>query len=61
MSKDVEKLVIPPKRYKGETMVVSSRLPVELVKKIDELAEKTGRTRNEILEKFLIFALDNLE
>ncbi|MGN1160958.1 MAG: ribbon-helix-helix protein, CopG family [Candidatus Fimenecus sp.] len=55
------KLVIPLKRFKGETGVVSIRLPNELIKSLDEIAEKTGRTRNEIMQKCLEFAVDNVE
>ncbi len=56
----IKKLEIEAKKYKGESSVVSTRLPVELVKKIDEIAEKTGRTRNEIVMTCLEFALENL-
>jgi predicted transcriptional regulator len=56
-----EKLVISSKKYRGDTSVVSIRLPDELVKTIDGVAEETGRTRNEIIQKSLAFALDNLE
>jgi predicted transcriptional regulator len=41
--------------------VVSIRLPDELVKKLDAIAEETGRTRNEIIQKSLAYAVDNLE
>ena len=56
-----KKLIITSKRYRGETMVVSSRLTNKLVEDIDEIAEKTGRTRNEIIQICLEFAIDNLE
>jgi predicted transcriptional regulator len=56
-----EKLVISSKKYRGDTSVISIRLPDELVKTIDGVAEETGRTRNEIIQKSLAFALDNLE
>ncbi len=42
-------------------MVVSSRLTVELVKRIDEIAQKTSRTRNDIIQTCLEFAVDNIE
>ena len=42
-------------------MVVSSRLTNKLVEDIDKIAEKTGRTRNEIIQICLEFAVDNLE
>ena len=56
-----EKLVISSKKYRGDSMVVSVRLPDELVKKLDKIADETGRTRNEVIQKCLGFAVDNLE
>ena len=41
--------------------MVSIRLPDELLKKLDKIAEETGRTRNEVIQKCLAFAVDNLE
>lgn len=56
-----KKLIITSKKYRGDTMVVSSRLTNELVEELDNIAEKTGRTRNEIIQLCLEFAVDNLE
>ena len=56
-----KKLVILSKKYRGETMVVSSRLTNALVAELDKVAEQTGRTRNEIIQMCLEFAIDNLE
>lgn len=56
-----QKLKLTLKKYKGETNVVSLRMPVEMVEKIDEISEKTGRTRNDIIIKCIDFALDNIE
>ncbi|MCI1734783.1 MAG: ribbon-helix-helix domain-containing protein [Bacilli bacterium] len=56
---DAKKLTIPSKKYKGDSAVISARIPLELVKRIDEVAEQTGRTRNEIIMMCLDFALDN--
>ena len=55
-----KKLIITSKKYR-ETMVVSSRLTNELVEQLDKIAEETGRTRNEIIQLCLEFAVDNLE
>ena len=55
-----KKLVISPRKYKGETSVVSARLPIEMIKTLDEIAENTGRNRNEIITLCLEFAVDNL-
>ena len=56
-----KKLSILSKRYKGDTSVVSARLPNELIKDLDSIAEETGRNRNEIIMICLEFAIDNLE
>ena len=56
-----KKLFIPSKRYKGDTSVVSARLPNELIKDLDRIAEDTGRYRNEIIMLCLVFAIDYLE
>ena len=56
-----KKLFIASKRYKGDTSVVSARLPNELIKDLDRIAEDTGRNRNEIIMLCLEFAIDNLE
>lgn len=56
-----EKLVISARKYKGETSVISIRLPNDLIDELDKIAEKTGRTRNEVIQKCLIFSAENLE
>lgn len=55
-----KKLIITSKKYRGDSMVVSTRLTTELVKELDKIAEKTGRTRNEIIQICLEYAVDNL-
>lgn len=55
-----KKLIIQPKKFRGESAVLSVRLPNELIKKIDEIAKQTGRTRNEIIQTCLEFSVDNL-
>ena len=56
-----KKLKIKYQRYGGETTVISLRITRAMLKKLDEVAEKTGRTRNEIMITSLEFALENLE
>lgn len=56
-----KKLVISTKKYTGETAVISARIPNDLIKEIDDICETTGRTRNEIVQMCLEFAVDNLE
>ena len=52
---------IPKKKYAGETTVVSLRLPKDLLREIDEIAQQTGRNRNEVLTMCLEFALEHKE
>lgn len=54
-----QKLKLTVKKYKGETSVVTLRLPVELLEKVDKVADETGRTRNDVIIKCLDFAIDN--
>ena len=56
-----KKLKIKQKKYSGESSVVSLRMPNRLIKRIDEAAEISGRTRNDIIIRCIDFALDNLE
>ena len=55
------KFQIKPKKYTGESSVVSMRMPKDMLRDIDEIAAKTGRTRNEFMLMSLEFALDHLE
>lgn len=55
------KFQITPKKYTGETAVVSLRLPKEMLRDIDAAAAKAGRTRNEFMSMSLEFALNHLE
>lgn len=54
-------LRISPKKYGGETTILSMRIPKELLKDIDAVANLTGRNRNEILTMSLEFALNHME
>ncbi len=56
-----KKLTIISRKYRGDSVVISARIASELLKKIDEIAEKTGRTRNEIIQVSLEYAVDNME
>ena len=55
------KFVISPKRYKEESQVFSVRMPKDMLRDVDAVAQKTGRTRNEILLKCIEFTLTHLE
>lgn len=54
-------LRITPKKYAGETTIVSMRMSKELLKDIDAVAALSGRNRNEILTMSLEFALNHME
>ncbi len=54
-------LTITPKKYSGESTVTSLRINKQLLADIDELALKTGRTRNELIGTGLEFALEHIE
>lgn len=56
-----EKLIIQPQKYGGETAVVSMRMPKTMLSDIDMVANKTYRTRNEILMMSIEFALNHME
>lgn len=55
------KLIISSKKYAGETAVVSARLPLDLIKKLDLICESTGRTKNEVIQMCLEFSVENIE
>lgn len=54
-------VVYPRKHAFGKTTVVSARLPDEMIARLDEIARKTGRTRNELIQMSIDFALKNIE
>ena len=56
-----KKLEITTKKYRGETAPVTARLTLDLIGRIDSIAEETGRTRNDIIQRCIEFAVDNLE
>ena len=55
------KFIIKPRKYTGESTILSMRIPKEMVRDIDLIAAQTGRTRNEFLMLSLEYALENLE
>ncbi len=56
-----KKLKISAKKYTGDTAVISARLPNDLIKKVDEICEETGRNRNEVMQLCIEFAVENIE
>ena len=60
---DMEKLILPPKRPKGEDgyKVFSIRISDELVERINDLAARSGYSRNELIGRLLSFAVDRCD
>ena len=58
-----EKLIIPKKSLKGEDgyKTFSVRIKDETVANLDTLAKKTNRSRNEIINMLLDYAIDHCE
>ena len=56
-----KKLIISSKKFRGDSSVVSVRLPNDMIEKLDTIAEQTGRTRNEIIQKCLAYSIENIE
>lgn len=58
-----DKLVVKPKRPKGEDgyKIFSVRVKENIIDKIDEISASTGRSRNELIGLFLEFAVDRCE
>ena len=46
-------LRIEAKKYVEESVVISSRIPKDMLQDIDFVAKESGRTRNEIITMFL--------
>lgn len=55
-----KKLIIRTQKYTSESKVISMRLPVDMLMEVDRAAKETGRTRNEIMQLCLEFALENM-
>ena len=54
-------VVHPRKPAFGKTSVVSARLPDNMIEELDNVAKQTGRTRNELIQMCISFALKHLE
>lgn len=54
-------LRIEAKKYREESVVISSRIPKDMLQDIDYVAKESGRTRNEVMTLFLDFALKHTE
>lgn len=58
---DKKFVVRPRKPAFGKTSVVSTRLPDTVIEELDAIAQKTGRSRNELIQMCIDFAFENLE
>ena len=58
---DKPTLHITPKKYTGKSSVISIRLPQDMLDDLEQVAELTGRTRNEIMTMSLEFALTHMD
>ena len=58
-----EKLVIYPKRPKGEDgyKTFSIRIKDETVERLDVICKETGYSRNELIATFIDYAIENSE
>ena len=55
-----KKLVLSTKKFKADsTTIISARVPTELIKKIEDLAKRTNRNRNEMVQILFSYAVDN--
>ncbi len=59
MERKSNKFIITPKTEKSVTLTI--RIETELHNYIEEIARKSGRSRNELINRALQFAFDNLE
>lgn len=59
MENKKNKFIITPKTEKTVTLTI--RIETELNKYIEEIALKSGRSRNELINKALKYAFDNIE
>lgn len=56
-----KKLVISAKKYTGESAVVSARIPLDLIRRIDDICDLTKRNKNEVIQMCLEFAVEHIE
>ncbi len=59
MNVNTGKFIITPKEEKSVTFTI--RIETDLNNRIEEIARKSGRSRNELINKALRFAFDNFE
>lgn len=56
-----DKFVVSPRKAAvGKSTVISVRLPDTMLDKLEDVVIKTGRTRNELVQMCIEYALDHL-
>ncbi|MDY3025435.1 MAG: hypothetical protein SOR74_00840 [Candidatus Faecivicinus sp.] len=58
---DDKRFKIEPRRYVEPSVVVSMRIPKDMLRDLDRAAEISGRTRNEIISMSLEYALKHMD
>lgn len=56
-----DEFVVRPRKSYGKSTVVSARLPDDLLKKLDTVCTKTGRSRNELITMCIEYALQRIK
>lgn len=57
-----DKFIVPRRKPAvGKSSVMSVRLPDTMIEKLEDVACKTGRTRNELVQMCIDYALARLE
>ena len=57
-----DKFIVPQRKPAvGKSTVVSVRLPDTMLAKLEDVASKTGRSRNELVQMCIDYALARLE
>ena len=52
---------IPRRKYGGETIVISARIPKDMLSDLETAADIAVRTRNELLQMSIEYALKHME
>lgn len=55
-----DKFVITHLRGEDDTTVISARLPDKMVRRLEDVVRKTGRSRTQVIIMALDYALDRL-
>ena len=53
--------IVKRRKYLGNTSVVSARIPEDLIKKLNDVCEETGYSKNDIIQMCIEYAIDNIK